>query len=58
MRHTTLYNQSRYFKRKLKDGTLDEEKAVELERVLNMRDLSIHTGGVEGKNNNKSVLKE
>lgn len=44
-RHTSLYNQCRYFKRKLKDGALDEEKAEELEDVLNLRDLSIHTGG-------------
>lgn len=26
-KHTTLYNQSRYFKRKLKEGKLDAEKA-------------------------------
>ena len=44
-KHTTLYNQCRYLKRKMKDGTLDEDKAEELERVLSMRDLSIHTGG-------------
>lgn len=44
-KHTSLYNQCRYFKRKLKDGTLDEEKAEELEDVLEMRDLTIHTGG-------------
>ena len=44
-KHTSLYNQTRYFKRKLKDGTLDEEKAKELESVLGMRDLTIHTGG-------------
>ena len=44
-KHTTLYNKVRYFKRKLKGGTLDEEKATELESVLSMRDLSIHTGG-------------
>lgn len=44
-KHTSLYNQCRYFKRKLKDGTLNEEKAEELERVLGMRDLTIHTGG-------------
>lgn len=48
-KHTTLYNQSRYFKRKLKDGTLDEDKAEVLERVLGMRDLSIHTGGRKKK---------
>lgn len=44
-KHTSLYNQCRYFKRKLKDGTLDKEKAEVLESVLSMRDLSIHTGG-------------
>ena len=44
-KHTTLSNKVRYFKRKLKGGTLDEEKATELESVLSMRDLSIHTGG-------------
>lgn len=48
-KHTTLYNQSRYFKRKMKEGTLDGEKAEELERVLSMRDLSIHTGGRKPK---------
>lgn len=29
----------------MKEGTLDEEKAEELECVLGMRDLTIHTGG-------------
>lgn len=50
-KQTSLYNQCRYFKRKLKEGTLDAGKAEELERVLNMRDLTIHTGGRK-KNNN------
>lgn len=44
-KHTSLYNQCRYFKRKLKEGTLDEERAKELEDVLGLRDLTIHTGG-------------
>lgn len=44
-KHTSLYNQYRYFKRKLKEGALEAEKAKELEDVLGMRDLSIHTGG-------------
>lgn len=48
-KHTSLYNQCRYFKRKMKEGTLDEEKAEELERVLGMRDLTIHTGGRKRK---------
>lgn len=48
-KHTSLYNQCRYFKRKLKDGTLSEDKAKELDSVLSMRDLSIHTGGRKKK---------
>lgn len=46
-KHTTLYNQSQYFKRKMKEGTLDEDKAMEM--VLGIRDLSIHTGGRKRK---------
>lgn len=44
-KHTTLYNTQRYFRRKLKKGTLDAAKSRELEEVLAMRNLSIHTGG-------------
>lgn len=40
-----LLNFSKYTRKKIKEGTLDEEKARELESVLNMCDLSIHTGG-------------
>lgn len=48
-KHTSLYNQCRYFKRKLKEGTLDIVKAKELEDELGMRDLTLHTGGREKK---------
>lgn len=34
----------------MKAGTLEEEKAKELEGVLSMRDLNIHTGGRKKKN--------
>lgn len=44
-KHTSLYNHCRYFKRRLKEGALDNEKAKELEKVLGKRGLSIHTGG-------------
>jgi len=44
-KHTTLRNQVVYFRRKMRDGLLPEDKAEELERVLGKRDLSIHTGG-------------
>lgn len=48
-RHTDLYNQCRYYRKKAKAGTLDADKAKELERVLEMRDLSLHTGGRKKK---------
>lgn len=44
-KHTSLYNQCKYFRKKMKEGALDEEKVRELEEVLEMRDMSIHTGG-------------
>lgn len=44
-KHTTLRNQVVYFRRKMRDGLLGPERARELEEVLSMRDLSIHTGG-------------
>lgn len=49
-KHTSLRNQLVYFRRKMRDGELDEKKVEELERVLSMRDLSIHTGGRRKKN--------
>lgn len=48
-KHTTLRNQMGYFRRKMRDGLLPEDKAEELEMVLGMRDLSIHTGGRKRK---------
>lgn len=44
-KHTSLYNQCRYFRKKLKEGALDEENSKALEEVLALRDLSTHTGG-------------
>lgn len=49
-KHTTLRNQLVYFRRKLKDSMLDSVKAKELEEVLAMRDLGIHTGGRKKSN--------
>lgn len=48
-KHTDLYNRTRYYRRKMKEGTLDVEKAEELDRVLGMRNLSLHTGGRKRK---------
>lgn len=44
-KHTTLYNTQKYYRGKMKEGKLDAEKVQQLEEVLGMRDLSIHTGG-------------
>lgn len=44
-KHTDLYNRTRYYRRKIKEGTLPPEKAIELVEILNMRDFSEHTGG-------------
>lgn len=44
-RHTDLYNRCHYFRKKLKAGSLDADKARELEGVLGLRDLNLHTGG-------------
>lgn len=51
-KHTSLRNQLVYFRKKMKAGTLDEEKAKELEEVLGMRDLSLHTGGRKKRESN------
>ena len=40
-----LLNFSKYTRKKIKEGTLDEEKRVMFEEIAEMRDLSIHTGG-------------
>ncbi|MBQ0090423.1 MAG: helicase associated domain-containing protein [Prevotellaceae bacterium] len=46
LKHTTLRNQVVYYRRKMRDDTLDKEKAEELERVLGMRDLRADLGCV------------
>lgn len=44
-KHTELYNKTRYYRRRMKDGQLSPDKAKMLEEILSMRDLSEHTGG-------------
>lgn len=44
-KHTSLRNQLVYNRKKMKAGALDPDKAKELESVLELRDLSLHTGG-------------
>lgn len=48
-KHTDLYNRTRYYRRKMKDGTLPEDRAKVLNEILNMRDFSEHTGGRKKK---------
>lgn len=50
-KHTALRNQAVYYRRKMRDGLLDPNKAEELKNVLGMRDLTIHTGGRKKLNN-------
>lgn len=52
-KHCTLYNEQKYYRRKMKEGKLDEDKADELNHVLSMRDLTIHTGGRKKKDINE-----
>lgn len=42
-KHTSLRNQFVYFRLEMKASVPDAEKAVELESVLSMRDLTIYT---------------
>ena len=44
-KHCTLYNAQRYYRRKIKEGKLDEEKAKMLEDALSLRHTEEHTGG-------------
>lgn len=53
-KHTSLYNQCRYFKRsfdKAQEPLSPDmaERKRQLDEVLSMRDLSIHTGGRKKK---------
>ena len=50
-KHCTLYNTQKYYRRKMKVGTLAPDKAKELEEILNMRDIEEHTGGRRKKGN-------
>lgn len=57
-KHTSLYNQCRYFKRsfdRAQEPLSPEmaERKRQLEEVLGMRDLSIHTGGHKKKTDNE-----
>lgn len=44
-KHTALLNQTKYYRRKMKEGTLDADKATLLAALLATRDFSEHTGG-------------
>lgn len=48
-KHTDLYNRTRYYRRKMKEGSLPEDKAKVLEGVLNLRHMDEHTGGRKKK---------
>ena len=45
LKHTSLLNQIKYTRKKIKEGKLDEEKVQESDLVMGMRDMTEHTGG-------------
>ena len=51
-KHTDLYNRTRYYRRKMKEGTLPEDKAKVLEYVLKMRHFDKYAGGRKRKSAN------
>lgn len=46
-----LLNQTKYFRKKMKEGTLEQERIIELEAVLSLRS-NEHTGGRRKKSDN------
>lgn len=44
-KHCRLYNAQKYYRRKMKEGKLTQDKARVLEEVLNLRHMDEHTGG-------------
>lgn len=44
-KHTSLYNQTRYYRKRMKEGLLPPNKVSMLEEILSMRRLEAHTGG-------------
>lgn len=48
-KHCTLYNAQKYYRRKMKEGTLPPDKAKVLENILRLRHMDEHTGGRKKK---------
>lgn len=51
-KNTALHNQIKYYRKKMKAGTLTAPQAQQLIRILNMRDMNEHTGGRRKKSEN------
>lgn len=51
-KHTRLSHKIKYTRKKINDGTLNEERVKELEAVLSLRS-GEHTGGRKRKDMNK-----
>lgn len=49
VKHTSLLNTIKYTRKKIKAGTLDEERAREFEKIMSMRWMDEHTGGRKKK---------
>lgn len=55
-KHTDLYNRTRYYRKKMKEGKLGREKVEVLEDVLSLRHMDEHTGGRRKKNENQESI--
>ena len=44
-KHSRLSHKIKYTRKKINEGALDDWKQVMFEKIADMRDLSIHTGG-------------
>ena len=56
-KHTDLYNRTRNYRRKMKDGSLPPDKAEVLESVLSLS-TNEHTGGRKNKSFNSAQESE
>lgn len=56
VKHTSLLNAIKYTRKKIKAGTLDEERVKEFEEIMSMRWMDEHTGGRRKKEENNTEV--
>lgn len=53
LKHTSLLNQIKYTRKKIKEGKLEDAKVQEFNNIMAMREFSEHTGGRKRKISNE-----